>query len=178
MGQAIRVALQFDEPFWTSRSFATHVGDDRFHTMSFMQSVSSVHFPVWWAPYPVRAPLLVGWRGGRIPKALAAMSHDEIIGAAMDSLATTLGMTSRAVRQHVVAGFTHDWTRDPFSRGAYSYVGVNGTGASARLARPLQDTLFIAGEHADRHDRNGTVHGAIASGQWAADRVLRSQVER
>jgi monoamine oxidase len=173
MGQAIKVALQFDEPFWMSRSFARHVGDDRFQTMSFLQSVRSVHFPVWWTPYPVRAPLLVGWRGGRIPKALASASHDAVIAAAIDSLATILGMTSRAVRQRVVAGFTHDWTRDPFSRGVYSYVGVNGTGASAQLAQPVQDTVFIAGEHADRHDRNGTVHGAIASGQWAADRLLR-----
>ena len=65
------------------------------------------------------------------------------------------------------------WSGDPFSRGAYSYVTVGGSGASKRLARPVQDTVFFAGEHADREERNGTVHGAIASGQHAAGRLLR-----
>jgi monoamine oxidase len=141
--------------------------------MSFVQSVSRIPFPVWWSPYPVRAPLLVGWRGGRIPQEVITASRDEVVALAIDSLATILRMTSRAVRRHVVAAFTHDWTRDPFSRGAYSYVAVNGDGASAQLAQPVQNTVFIAGEHADREDRIGTVHGAIASGQWAADRLLR-----
>jgi monoamine oxidase len=173
MGKVIRVALQFDRPFWMEKPFARRTGADRFHTMSFVQSMERLAFSVWWSSYPVRAPLLVGWHGGQIPRALAAASSDEIVARAIESLATILGMSRRTVRRHVVAGFTHDWTLDPFSRGAYSYVAVNGTGASAGLARPVHDTIFIAGEHADRQDRNGTVHGAIASGQHAADRLLR-----
>jgi monoamine oxidase len=175
MGHVMRVALQLDSPFWTGEPFARHAGDERFDTMSFAQSLDPLPFPVWWTPYPVRAPLLVGWRGGRIPPALANASLEAIVRAAVDSLATILGMTPRAIRRHVVAAFTHDWSRDPFSRGAYSYVGVGGRGASARLARPVQHTVFIAGEHADLEGRNGTVHGAMASGRHAADLVLRAR---
>jgi monoamine oxidase len=175
MGQVVRVALQLDRPFWTEKAFAKRAGDDRFDTMSFVQTLSTrVAFPVWWTSYPVRAPLLVGWRGGRIPRELSTASHDRIAALAIDSLSTILGMTSSAVRRHVVGAFTHDWIRDPFSRGAYTYMAVNGTGACAELARPVQNTIFIAGEHADRQERNGTVHGAIASGEWAADRLIRS----
>jgi len=173
MGSVERVALQLDEPFWTEKWFARHAGDDRFDTMSFLYSRGRVPFPVWWTPYPVRAPMLVGWRGGPVARVMAAMSRDGMAAEAIRSLAMLLGMTYRALRKHVVASFTHDWTNDPYARGAYSYVGVGGDEASAQLARPVKGTLFFAGEHADKQGRNGTVHGAIASGWSAADRVLK-----
>jgi len=174
MGRVIRVALQLDRPFWTEPAFARRAGDDRFDTMSFLQSQQRVPFAVWWTSYPVRAPVLVGWCGGQIPPSLISATQDDIAEAAIDSLATVLDMAPRAVRRHVVAAFTHDWIGDPFSRGAYSYAGVNGDTAPQRLAKPIQNTIYLAGEHADEEGRNGTVHGAIASGRRAADRVLRS----
>jgi len=173
MGTVARVVLQLDEPFWVGKWFARHAGDDRFDTMSFLMSQARVPFPIWWTPYPVRAPMLVGWRGGPAARGLSAMTRDETVAAATQSLAAVLDMTQRSVQKHVVAAFTHDWTNDPFARGAYSYVGVGGETAAARLARPVKGTLFFAGEHADREGRNGTVHGAVASGWRAADSVLR-----
>jgi monoamine oxidase len=172
MGGVVRVALQFDHPFWTDERFAKHVGDDRLDTLSFLHSRARVPFPVWWTPYPVRAPLLVGWRGGPATVEMAKWARDETISAAIESLAVLLDMTRGAVRRHVVAAYTHDWINDPFARGAYSYVAVGGMNASARLSRPVDGTLYVAGEHADREGRNGTVHGAIASGWDAADRLL------
>lgn len=104
--------------------FAKHAGDNRFDTMSFLQSRERTDFPAWWTSYPVRAPLLVGWRGGPGAFAMARLTHDEIIAAAIGSLAKLLGMTRSAVRRHVVAAYMHDWINDPFARGAYSYVRV------------------------------------------------------
>lgn len=72
----------------------------------------------------------------------------------------------------------HDWTHDPFARGAYSYQTVGGERAPASLARPLRGTLFFAGEAADAEGRTGTVHGAIGSGRRAADEVMRSLTTR
>ena len=40
----------------------------------------------------------------------------------------------------------HDWQRDPFARGAYSYVVVGGDRARETLAKPLRRTLYFAGE--------------------------------
>ena len=67
---------------------------------------------------------------------------------------------------------THDWQSDPFSRGAYSYAAVGGSTAHARLAAPVDGTLFFAGE-ATSGDETGTVAGAIDSGRRAAREVLR-----
>ncbi|HEX8153273.1 MAG TPA: FAD-dependent oxidoreductase, partial [Thermoanaerobaculia bacterium] len=65
------------------------------------------------------------------------------------------------------ATYTHDWQADPYSRGAYSYAAVGGSGAHDTLARPLRGTLFFAGE-ATSADQTGTVAGAIESGRKAA----------
>jgi monoamine oxidase len=173
MGGVVKILVEMDRPFWVEESFAKRHGDDRLHTLAFLQSRIPLRFPVWWTPYPVRAPLLVGWRGGPGALEMSTLTRDETIAAAIESLATILGMTRRAVRRHVVASYMHDWTNDPFARGGYSYVGVGGMRASARLAKPVQGTLFFAGEHADLERRNGTVHGAIASGWHAADAILK-----
>jgi monoamine oxidase len=67
----------------------------------------------------------------------------------------------------------HDWQRDPYARGAYGYVLANGGGARRALARPVQDTVFVAGEAADVEGEAGTVAGALNSGLAAARSLLR-----
>jgi monoamine oxidase len=49
---------------------------------------------------------------------------------------------------------------------------VGGAGAADRLAAPLGDTLFFAGEATAGGGSTGTVHGALASGQRAAREAL------
>jgi monoamine oxidase len=68
----------------------------------------------------------------------------------------------------------HDWQADPFARGAYSYVTVGGTEARERLAAPLEDTLFFAGEAADAEGAAATVEGALRTGMRAAHEVRAS----
>jgi monoamine oxidase len=174
MGKVVKVILELDRAFWTGSRFARHAGDERFDTLAFLHSRDPVAFPVWWTAYPVRAPMLVGWRGGPVAGELAAMNAEEIVAGAIDSLAAAVGMSLRTIKRHVATAFTHDWTNDPFARGAYSYAGVGGAHASRKLARPVQGTIFFAGEHADREGRHGTVHGAIGSGIAAAEALLGS----
>jgi monoamine oxidase len=175
MGTVVKVVLELDERFWVKESFAKRVGDERLDTLAFLHAEQRVPFPVWWTSYPLRAPVLVGWRGGPDALRFAGLPREETINEAIASLATLLRMRKPEVLRHVVAAHTHDWTSDPFARGAYSYAGVGGDDASTRLARPVQGTVFFAGEHADKEGRSGTVHGAIASGYAAADRVARGQ---
>jgi hypothetical protein len=58
------------------------------------------------------------------------------------------------------------------SLGAYSYVPVGAITAPIRLAEPVADTLFFAGEATNSDGHSGTVHGAIATGYRAADELL------
>lgn len=71
------------------------------------------------------------------------------------------------------AFYFHDWRRDPQFRGAYSYVPVDGLWARDVLSKPVQRTLYFAGEATNRNGHGGTVHGAMASGLRAAQLVQK-----
>jgi monoamine oxidase len=171
MGAALRVSLRFDEPFWTGGRFSANHGGRSFRNMTFVQSLAAIPFPVWWTAYPADAAMLVGWSGGPLTWSLSGESSKAIVAVAIRSLERVLGVSRQTLLRHFVGGFTHDWLSDPWSRGAYSHVAVGGSSASSVLARPVDDTLFFAGEHTSR-GRNGTVDGAIASGFRAAEQVL------
>ncbi|WP_353815882.1 flavin monoamine oxidase family protein [Agromyces sp. SYSU T00266] len=60
------------------------------------------------------------------------------------------------------------WSRDPFTRGAFSFDAVGSTpDLRTALAEPIADRLVIAGEGTSA-DAPGTVHGAYAEGVRAA----------
>ena len=66
------------------------------------------------------------------------------------------------------------WATEPFSRGATSFLPVGAEPADrARLAAPVADRLFFAGE-ATSVDAPNSVEGARASGLRAAGEVLRT----
>jgi monoamine oxidase len=54
---------------------------------------------------------------------------------------------------------------------AYSYALADSNKAARRLAAPVGNTLFFAGEATDCSGHNGTVRGAIASGQRSATEI-------
>lgn len=65
-----------------------------------------------------------------------------------------------------------DWAGDSFARGSMSFVPVGeSTALRDDLARPWRDRLFFAGE-ATSTDAPSTVHGALQSGERAADELL------
>ncbi len=68
--------------------------------------------------------------------------------------------------------YVHDWQSDPYARGSYSYVAVDGENAQSELAASLDDTLFFAGEATNTEGHHGEVHGAIATGERAARQIL------
>jgi monoamine oxidase len=173
MGNVMRIALRFDEPWWTTAQFAAVAGEERLDTMSFLHGTSDVAFPIWWSTYPVRSPLLVGWCGGPKSLALTGLPKQDIEAKALRSLAEMLPVTVGRLRKHLVSSHMHDWIADPYSRGAYSYARVEGDEAAKRLARPVDETIYFAGEAADPEGRNGTVHGAIATGQRVAELIGR-----
>jgi len=172
MGSAVRVVLLFRERWWAEPPRTAPRGA-ALDSLSFLQGDSG-DLPVWWSLHPAHLPVLVGWAGGPAALRLTGLGPTELRDRAVAALAANLGVPRRRVASRVEAWWTHDWQRDPFSRGAYSYPLVGGAEWAARLARPVHRTLWLAGEAADPDGRNGTVHGAIGSGRRAARSVARA----
>lgn len=128
--------------------------------------------PTWWTCHPLHAPLLTGWTGGPAAEALAAGGIQEWLAHAFGSLARILGREESEIAGELAACQSHNWSADPFSRGAYSYVAVGGMDAQKHFGDPVEDTLFFAGEAANCDGHSGTVHGAIATGERAAGFML------
>jgi monoamine oxidase len=147
-GPVIKAAIRFARPYWEERA----PGVAFFHS-------PRAPFPTFWTPLPARTPLLIGWSGG--PK--ATRPTWPAIRASLESIFGAVEEPDELIIQ--------DWTKDPFARGAYSYVLVDGEGARGALASPIAHTLFFAGEATSRED-SGTVAGALASGVRAAREAL------
>jgi monoamine oxidase len=163
MGPVVRAVLCFREKFWEALP--------RFKDVGFLFT-DDLRFPTWWTSNPLSFPLLTGWAAGRYARSLANLTHDQVINRALESLSGIFEIEIIRLRGLLQAGFTHDWQADPFSCGAYSYALVGGNEAARDLAEPISGTLFFAGEATNFHGHNGTVHGAIASGERAAKEVL------
>jgi monoamine oxidase len=172
VGSVVRVAFLFTERFWAEEWFAKRVRSDAFDLCSFIHT-HDPHFPVWWTAYPLLEPVMVGWSGGIRARQLSGRTPEQIQSQAIASLARVLHVPQRRIESLVAGAWMHDWEHDPFARGAYSYQMVGGSDAPKMLARPIQRTLFFAGEASDSEGSTGTVHGAIATGQRAAAQVLR-----
>ena len=160
-GPVIRVAMRFHRPFWEARA----PGVAFFH-------VPEAAFPTFWTPLPMRASLLTAWAGGPKAARLAGSSNEKLLSAALRTIGMVFGEQPRT---ELASVFVQDWQADPYSRGGYSYVLVGGAGARERLAEPIEDTLFFAGEATDAEEA-GTVAGALRSGQRAAREVLKKGV--
>jgi monoamine oxidase len=172
-GSAVRVGVHLRERFWASEEVGRKVGDEETDALGFLHS-SDPDFPVWWTAYPVRAPVIIGWRGGPGARRLSHLPPDGIEARAIASLARHLKTTTRRMQSMVEGVWTHNWELDPFARGAYSYQRVGAANATDVLARPLKGTLFFAGEATGSGGSTGTVDGALETGRRAAKQISRA----
>jgi len=168
MGHAIKVLLRFREAFWERRT----PGYPYLPRLSFLFAPDDL-FRTWWTSYPLVAPLLTGWVAGPRALPLATQADADVIGHAVDALTRILRVPRADLEAALEGWHMHNWSTDPFSRGAYSYVRAGGSEAPRTVGAPVADTLFFAGEATNADGHTGTVHGAIATGHRVADEIVR-----
>jgi monoamine oxidase len=98
-----------------------------------------------------------------------------LLDHSLESLSHIFNTSKQLLEESLEQFYTHNWHKDPFTAGAYSYVPVGGLDAQSELAKPLEDTLFFAGEATNDMGHHATVHGAIATGIRAANGILKLQ---
>ena len=173
-GPIVKAVMKFREPFWETKTTARAArSDPGLRDAVFLHHPNGA-FPTWWTARPMRVPVLTAWAGGPKALALSGLSNQDLENAALDSLGDLLGQRPAKLKSQLEGFHARDWASDPFSRGAYSYVAVGGMQARNHLAKPVENTLFFAGEATDISGQASTVAGALSSGQRAANEVLKS----
>jgi monoamine oxidase len=165
-GHAVRISLLFDTKYWPE-------------DLSFLYAPQEL-LPTWWTPMPARAPLLTAWAGGtraaELARRLPAASRPAaLLAEAMGALSRIVDVSRTRLESALISHHAHDWIHDPRCLGAYSYAPAGALDASSKLSRPVNDTLFFAGEHTDITGHWGTVHGALGTGVRAAQQILAAQ---
>ncbi len=165
-GMAQRIDLGFEHPWWIESGRPAPIfvhGKDE-------------PFPVWWTTSPPSMRFLTGWVGGPRAASVVGLSQHDLVDRALGSLSSIFGQQARTLRNGLQAVHAHDWSTDPYSRGAYSYGGVGARAAREVLRQPRADTLFLSGEALATEGRNATVAGALSSGLRAAAALLGKAV--
>ena len=154
MGQVCRLTMLFRRPLWPDG-------------MSFLLTPEQMP-PVWWTAHPEDSLTLTGWSGGPRSAELLVLNPQALQAQAIESIAAALSLAADEVRAELTGFYTHDWTADLSSRGAYSWVPVGGLDASAALSEPVEATLYFAGEHTGHNRPLG--HSACSARQRPARR--------
>ena len=170
MGDVVRIVLRFREPFWREHPPLAPGGSTE-------EPVGFVHrpgedFATGWTAAPAETAMWTAWSGGPTAAALLRLPPAARLERALASIGRMFEAQPSRLRRLLLSAHFHDWSADPFSRGAYSYAVVGGATAAERLAPPVAGTLFFAGE-ATNAEEGGTVSGAIASGRRAAKLAQR-----
>jgi monoamine oxidase len=120
---------------------------------------------------PFGRPQIEAFFGGRLAADLETAGEDAFFDFAVSELTGVLG---KAFATRVKPIRIHRWGADPFSRGSYSYARPGMTDCRKKLAAPVNDRLFFAGEACSPHDFS-TAHGGWITGVAAADQLVAAR---
>ena len=115
---------------------------------------------------PFGRPVIEGYFGGEFARSL----EGEIAPFAIAQICGALG---NDMRKRLAPIAESAWARDPFALGSYSYGNPGAHAMRAKLAAPLEQRLFFAGEHCSEADFS-TAHGAYRTGVKAAEDAIRA----
>jgi monoamine oxidase len=155
IGHVTKVVLRFRSRFWPVENFGFIHTHDKW-------------LPTWWSDE--RGLVLTGWAGGAKGERLSEAGEEFVRRQAIVALADIFSLREQLIASELERCCFHNWSVDPFSRGAYCYIKAGMREAPRLLSQPVQETIFFAGEALASRAQQGTVHGAIESGRKAAAR--------
>ncbi|EPS44660.1 hypothetical protein H072_1359 [Dactylellina haptotyla CBS 200.50] len=170
-----KVIMVYDKPFWdtTRDGFGCLRKAEGDEDLLSSYEAKRGRFYMWWnATNAAGRPTLVGLMVGDAAENIEEEADEELITEATSILKRCWG--EHNVPNEPQEAIVTRWRQDRFACGTYSYIAAGSTGDDYDLiAEPVDDQIFFAGEHTNRH-HPATVHGAYISGLRVASEVLNS----
>ena len=160
MGVLNKCYLRFPEVFWPNDvDWLEYIADEHGEWTEWVSFVRTMGQPV-----------LLGFNAGTRGREIEALTDEQIVENAMQTLRTLYGNDIPEPTDFQITR----WASDPFACGSYSFCSLGSTPEMRReLARALDGKLFFAGE-ATSVDYYGTADGAYQSGLRVAEEISHS----
>jgi monoamine oxidase len=159
MGNVAKLAMKFDKAYWPK--------DTQYFGLMTRERGRWNYFLNYrtFSDQNILLGLSVGAYAGKVEK----LSDKAMLADCMKAVRTMFGQNVPDPQAHLAT----KWSRDKFSKGAYSYskLGIKPSDFD-KQSKPIEDVLVFAGEHTI-FKYHATVHGAYMSGLRAADIVDR-----
>jgi monoamine oxidase len=168
-GNVIKFIYQLKLPFWEEQ---TIVGKRSTPNLGFLFSEQTV--PTWWSQLPKKDSILTGWIGGPVTKKYQNLDENALADLGLNSIASVYNISKEEVKKMVITYLIKDWGKDTESGGAYSFDTINAEDKRQQLSKPLEDTIYFAGEALAETTETGTVEAALESGKHAAELITNS----
>jgi len=158
-GAVIKVVIHFQERLWKK-------------DMGFV--FSDEIFPTWWTQLPDERPVLTGWCGGPKAEQLSSQSDEDIFEKAILSLSSILDKPVDDLKKNIRHANVFNWQSEDLNLHGYCYSTIETAAARQVLCKPVEGTIFFAGEALYEGTSPGTVEAALVSGKNAAAKLLSS----
>lgn len=161
MGLMDKLWLEFEEAFWTD--------DKNIDWICFISDTPGSWVEALNVDKYLGAPLLIMFNIGDVARKYSTFSDEELLEEAMSTIRKWYPDAPDYVR------YTRsNWSKDPYARGAYSYMKAGATPDDCELYREFDSTsqkVFFAGE-GTYCSMMGAVHAAYISGVDAANYAI------
>jgi monoamine oxidase len=117
---------------------------------------------------PFGRPLIEAYFAGGLAAELEAGGDDAFFDYAVSEL---VGLFGGNFSRRLKPIQTHRWANDSYALGSYSFALPGFADCRQKLAAPVDNRLFFAGEACSAHDFS-TAHGGYFTGVAAAEQVI------
>lgn len=159
MGNAVKVAIGFNERVWRKAGYQGYTFNDNTGTV-FWDSSLMVDIP---------AGSLTFDSGGTIGDALASKSYDELREMLLQPADKIYPGLAKA-HNNRIAKFV--WKTNPYSKGSYTCYKPGQWSEFAGIEAEPHENLFFAGEHCSVAFQ-GFMNGAVETGKGAANEIAK-----
>jgi len=171
MGAGLKVYLRLNKRIWPENMKLVLCGDSFVPQIWFEERpfvASAPHFPT---PHYV----ICGFVTGDQAEMMSKMKLNDIVQAFLYQLDCMFGTPAdpTPATTHYEDKMTHNWSKDPFIRCAYTYPTVD-MSEEQRLdiSKPLNNKVFFCGEATVVEHELATLNGALESGLKAANQTV------
>jgi monoamine oxidase len=164
-GHVIKILMLFTQWFW----------DDLKTTNASLENMgfifSNQPIPTFWSQNPSTTRLLTGWLAGPKANDKKWADYSVVLQETLASLGAILNKSVAELESLLEWSKVFNWNKDPFTLGGYTYSTIESELAKKKMAEPVADTIFFAGEALYHGTETGTVEAALASGLLAAKQI-------